>query len=779
MNSNAAPVRLSRRLLRVATIAAALAAVSAGLATGTPSRQAQSGLPLDAFAAACETGNPFMVMSCGTQIMVFQDTPLDRPHYALLPTSGAPGSGVGALWGLAYSAREQAIYAAASHRRGQAFGPGGPGAIVRIDLATAGVTQPITVPNAGRDRHQPSARGSDASATNFAGKTSLGDIDLNDVETELFAVNLEDRRIYRFEVPSGRLIGSFPSGGADEPWAEDARPWGLAVRAGVVYHGVVNSAESNIGWRRDIGGRVYASKPDGSDMRLVYAFPLDGDRPRIQTTSGGSRTDWLHWRAVGANIAQVVRPMPILSDLAFDNAGGLVIGLKDRFGDMGGGPALGDLLYAPPAGEGWGDVAPEHFEKRFDLRRSWPQGGIAAISVSDTIGTSATTYRQGGIRTIVWQQEHLWYQGGAAEATADERGCVVTPGQPLARRPGRALAAPLARPVADNGEEVLFLALAPGDVELLCAPTVYPTLTPSPTPLISPTPSATRTPSPTRTSTTAPTATPSPTTTPSPTRVPGPVYLPIAVSEPPCLPVRPILDVILILDASTSMADLTRAGRPKIDAAVDAARDFVARLALAPDGDHAALVAFNVAATLEAPLTADRAVLDAALDSIALAQFTRIDLGLDAAVAELASTRRRAGATAAVVLLTDGRSNPVPVSEAERAAEAVKATGARLFTIGLGQDLDADVLLRMASRPADYFEAPDGEDLAAIYQAISAALPCPPYPHWPARTAGGAGDPPSDASRLRAGSRLRAIEALRPSGSTSSHGDRGPTGAAR
>jgi len=778
-------VRMVIRLM--IALMAVTVAINVGVAGGEPSRQPTHGPPRAELEAACQTSNPFVAVACVDAVIVFRDTPGDEPRYVFGRTTSSDRSDVGAIWGLAYSHRENAVYAAAAHRRGKAFGPGGPGAIYRIDLATGEVSQPITVPNAGSDHHLPDARGSDTPARYWAGKTSLGDIDLDEREGELFATNLEDRRIYRFSVPDGQLIGSFEHGAAGEAWSEDARPWGLAAKGAVIYHGVVNSAESS---RRDalLEAVVYESQVDGSGMRTVFRVPLSHPRGRFHLLAELRSANWHAWQNLTLNRQIITFPMPILSDIDIDASGGLVLGLKDRLGDMvhpsaiiigrqgqlpipeqgvDAGVALGELLYAPSSVDGWSAPDAARFHASDANGSTWLQGGLTTIGITDVIVAGATRYTRGGQgpsrdEFFVGEAIANWRSPRSPDVNRHEHACAIpTNPRPLAAAGRLAHAASLTRPFADN-ELGVEIPESPGDVELLCAPTVHPTPSPSPTPVISPTPSATRTPSSTPTVTPVPTdtATPSPTTMPSPTRVPGPVYLPIAVSEPPCLPIRPILDVILILDASTSMADLTRAGRPKIDAAIAAARDFVARLALAANGDHAALVAFNVAATLEAPLTFDRAALDAALDGIALAQFTRIDLGLDAAAAELASGRRRPGATAAVILLTDGRSNPVPVSEAERAAEAVKATGARLFTIGLGQDLDADALRRMASRPADYFEAPDGEDLAAIYEVIAAALPCPPYAHWPrpaADTAKPASGNPTGAHGLTKPSRRRVI----------------------
>ena len=65
-----------------------------------------------------------------------------------------------------------------------------------------------------------------------------------------------------------------------------------------------------------------------------------------------------------------------------------------------------------------------------------------------------------------------------------------------------------------------------------------------------------------------------------------------------------------------------------------------------------------------------------------------------------------------------------------RAASAAQAAGVTVFTIGLGTDLDLEALLQMASTPAYFYRAPDGEDLRAIYAAIAVAIPCPADDYW-------------------------------------------------
>ncbi|MCE7938942.1 MAG: VWA domain-containing protein, partial [Chloroflexi bacterium CFX6] len=96
----------------------------------------------------------------------------------------------------------------------------------------------------------------------------------------------------------------------------------------------------------------------------------------------------------------------------------------------------------------------------------------------------------------------------------------------------------------------------------------------------------------------------------------------------------------------------------------------------------------------------------------------------------------------AVVVLTDGRSNPRPAAEAVERAAAAKARGVAVFTVGLGDDVDAEALAAMASRPAFAFHTADAEALAGIYRAIAVAIPCPPGTFWgqrQRRDAGGRG----------------------------------------
>jgi Mg-chelatase subunit ChlD len=209
------------------------------------------------------------------------------------------------------------------------------------------------------------------------------------------------------------------------------------------------------------------------------------------------------------------------------------------------------------------------------------------------------------------------------------------------------------------------------------------------------------------------------------------IYLPIAIEDEPCNPQAQHADVALVIDASTSMLDETRAGRTKLAAAQEAARVFLDLLDL--NADQAAVISFNREAHLLQFLTGDRPALDAAIGTITALQQTRLDLAIEAAHAELTSPRHRPDNARVMIVVTDGQANPVPVEVAVQRALAAKAAGIRIFTIGLGDTVEADALRQIASAASDYFAAPDAEDLACIYRQVAFDIPCPASRFWAGR----------------------------------------------
>jgi len=308
---------------------------------------------------------------------------------------------------------------------------------------------------------------------------------------------------------------------------------------------------------------------------------------------------------------------------------------------------------------------------------------------------------------------------------------------------------------------------------VVVAPTFTPSATVVPSPTATVTPSRTRaveTPAPSPTATPQPTVTvPSgtpetvttqPTTPPpvedTPSATPEPEPEPSATVTPHATPDRYTIyviivfngacfqrytDVALVIDASTTMLEPSEDGRIKLQEAKDAARVFLQRLQLEPDRqgrhDQAAIVWYNDVAAVEQPLTNDREALLAAIDRIRPVEGSRIDLGLEVGHRELLPAfrpNRKLANTPAMVLLSDGLPNRVPTPVADeprpqeetvvRAADAAKADGITVFSVGYGRRVHTALMERVASQPAQYYFAPDGDALERIYNTIAGQLVC-------------------------------------------------------
>jgi hypothetical protein len=690
--------------------------------------------------AACQDDQPYFVTVCypsgsdmaprsSPSVVIFRDTPADQPQYV-----AAFFRDLGAIYGLAYSANRGTIYASSYRKYGLPTGPSGPGSIYRIDIATGEITTLVTLPDVGPNSYEAGIGAADPLARRFATKVDIGDIDLDEAEGALFAMNLGDRRIYRIDPDTGSITARFDHGASGTDWADEARPFGLMTANGLVYHGVVRSGE--LGRQRSLmTAHVYESAPDGSAMREAASFSLDYARGFTWVVGGAPLPlRWNPWvetptRNTG-NLFATMHPMPILADLGFEQNGVLVLGLRDRHTDTAPnfmsrlsplpgqtaeppGVGIGDLLAGTPNQGRWDVVTvPEHFIDAGMVTDESIVGSVAVWGTIVVVGALEWSIQNNVIP--VTEQQAIGYDISTGNKLWRERLCSIS--SPAPRR------LPINAP--DDNEWGVRADM--GDIEVLCGEA----WTPTPTPTITPTPSITPTPFGTATSTPTPTSTASATASPSPsaTREILPAYLPIAISEEPCPGDMTPADIVLVLDTSTSMLELPPGGRSKLVSAVEAAELFLTFLR---DTDRAALVTFNETATLDQPLTADPAELSRALGAVSVGQFTRIDLGIRVAMQEL-EERGRAGARRTMLVLTDGRNNPEPSATVVEAARVAAAADVRIISIGLGSDADVDLLVAIASAPTDFHFAPDGEALAEIYRLIGSVLiPCPDLRFWP------------------------------------------------
>jgi len=174
------------------------------------------------------------------------------------------------------------------------------------------------------------------------------------------------------------------------------------------------------------------------------------------------------------------------------------------------------------------------------------------------------------------------------------------------------------------------------------------------------------------------------------------------------------LDVALLIDESLSMR---RTDRERLRIA--AAKTFVDLAARSPRIGRIGIVAFCHEARTLAPLTspAETDALYKAIDEVATEGQTDMDGALKEAEALLAKSPNPAKA---LILLTDGKDEPGRYEDAHRAFAERRW---RIYTVGLSERADADVLQRIArDTGGEYHEAPTNAELQDIFGRICLTL---------------------------------------------------------
>jgi Ca-activated chloride channel family protein len=181
------------------------------------------------------------------------------------------------------------------------------------------------------------------------------------------------------------------------------------------------------------------------------------------------------------------------------------------------------------------------------------------------------------------------------------------------------------------------------------------------------------------------------------------------------------VDLVFAIDISGTMAlpfsHLTR---------LDAAKVVTENFALNRPNHRLGLVAFAEQAFILAPPTLDRGLYLRILNDVTYASLldvsnrTAIGMGLTAAASLLAEST---APTRAILLLTDGVNNAGAIDPIT-AAQAARALGIRIFTVGIGTtgsdaDFDEAALRQIAGQSMGrYFNAQSIDDLIAVYDTI-------------------------------------------------------------
>jgi Ca-activated chloride channel family protein len=209
------------------------------------------------------------------------------------------------------------------------------------------------------------------------------------------------------------------------------------------------------------------------------------------------------------------------------------------------------------------------------------------------------------------------------------------------------------------------------------------------------------------------------------------------------------VDIAVVIDMSFSMADEDFELRGQPADRLTMAREVLKKFIDKRPNDRIGLVAFASEAYIAAPLTLDHDFVLQNLDRLQLGTIdggsTAIGSGLSTAINRLRELKSK---SKIVILMTDGRNNAGKVAP-RTVAEAAKALGVKIYTIGVGkrgesrrprmdrhgrplmdffgrkiydpdpEDLDEDVLQEIANMTGGkYYRADNSQRFQAIYAEI-------------------------------------------------------------
>lgn len=278
---------------------------------------------------------------------------------------------IGSTWGIAYQQGSGSLFAGAFYKRHAGTGSGGAGAIYAIRNANTStpsaslfidLNSVLGANVAGSDTRGANSYLADRESFDLIGKMALGDLEMSDDDQTLWTVSLYTREIIRLPIgvfgsaPDANAIGRFaiprPTGAGLCPNADDIRPFGLGYRNGLLYVGMVCSAQTSQN-ASDLRALIYTFDPQSNTFSAqpVVNIPLNYPRQCVDYTAGvcpaGREAEWNPWQNATtlsfSTIASidlfVSYPQPWLTDIVFDG-NAMILGLRDRFGDQSGKQAV-------------------------------------------------------------------------------------------------------------------------------------------------------------------------------------------------------------------------------------------------------------------------------------------------------------------------------------------------------------------------------------------------------------------------------------------------------
>ncbi len=309
------------------------------------------------------------------------------PYYPNPPTvSTLNNANLGSVFGLAYQRTSKDLLMAAYLKRYTGFGTGGIDAIYKTTLSTTGVpgaastyielsniginvgVDPRTVPPIVSLPSNAASAHADSAVYAWVGKRGIGDIDLSDDGTELYVMNMNEKKVHRINIGNpmkATIVTSDRTGDWTLPNPAGAglvyRPMGLKFAFDKIYVGgvIIREKTTNHDLAADTVGQrgiVYELNVNTGVFTEVLRFGLNYRRGYVNQGRGFPfKVNWwcawqdngkggtsdpilVDYNTVGSSTftGSIYYPQPMLSDIEFDDKGEMIVALRDRFGDQQG-----------------------------------------------------------------------------------------------------------------------------------------------------------------------------------------------------------------------------------------------------------------------------------------------------------------------------------------------------------------------------------------------------------------------------------------------------------
>jgi hypothetical protein len=294
---------------------------------------------------------------------------------------------VGTVWGQSYARNKRTVFFAAFQKRHASYSrdAGDPAGINNSGRIFYGQRGATTTPNllvdldvlvgantskpAGDNHTNPANWTNDLDAYGRVGRVGFGDIAVSRDESTLYAVSLNDKKIYKVPISSPVAqvtnaaaitsvdmiaLANVGTGATGCPSSADLIPGAINVNryTGDVFFSLtcVAAGTTGINDPDKLRGFVYRWNGTAATATQVANFPLNFPRNclsspvgEVNTCPANSDGEWLPWsdniadlRTVGTTFGQASRPQPWIMNIDFDQANNMILGFIDRAGHQTG-----------------------------------------------------------------------------------------------------------------------------------------------------------------------------------------------------------------------------------------------------------------------------------------------------------------------------------------------------------------------------------------------------------------------------------------------------------